>query len=120
MLCCEEPRKNLLLISSSTVYGRGYLDHVESEIRSMLAGLDRVLFVPFALYDRDAYAAKAKHRFRQMGFVLESVHEQLTQLPAKEAQAIFKASDTMPGISVDEYMALIREPIQPFEMNPKR
>jgi AbrB family looped-hinge helix DNA binding protein len=38
----------------------------------------------------------------------------------KKAQAIFKASDTMPGISVDEYMALIREPIQPFEMNPKK
>jgi AbrB family looped-hinge helix DNA binding protein len=38
----------------------------------------------------------------------------------KKAQAIFKASDTMPGITVDEYMALIREPIQPFEMNPKK
>jgi dipeptidase E len=89
MLCPEEPRKNLLLISSSTVYGRGYLDHAESEIRSMLAGLDRVLFVPFALYDRDAYAAKAKRRFRQMGFVVESVHESLTQRAVEEAQAIF-------------------------------
>lgn len=38
----------------------------------------------------------------------------------KEAQAIFKASDTMPGISVDDYMALIREPLQPFEMNPEK
>jgi dipeptidase E len=89
MMFPEEPRKNLLLISSSTVYGRGYLDHVESEIHSVLAGLDRVLFVPFALYDRDAYTAKAKHRFRQMGFLLESVHENLAQRPVKEAQAIF-------------------------------
>jgi AbrB family looped-hinge helix DNA binding protein len=38
----------------------------------------------------------------------------------KEAQAIFKATDTMPGITTDEYMALIREPIQPFEINPKK
>src|SRR5215471_5046471 len=89
MMFSEEPRKNLLLVSSSTVYGRGYLDHVESEIRGALAGLERVLFVPFALYDRDAYAAKAKHRFRQMGFVLESVHENPGQRPVKEAQAIF-------------------------------
>jgi AbrB family looped-hinge helix DNA binding protein len=36
----------------------------------------------------------------------------------KKAQAIFKANDTMPGVSVDEYMAMIREPIQPFEMDP--
>ena len=37
----------------------------------------------------------------------------------KEAQAIFKANDTMPGITVDEYMDLIREPLQPFELNSK-
>lgn len=33
----------------------------------------------------------------------------------KEAQAIFKANDAFPGMSTDEYMAMIREPIQPFE-----
>jgi len=38
----------------------------------------------------------------------------------KQAQAIFKISDTMPGISTDEYMAMIREPLQPFEMKPSK
>ena len=38
----------------------------------------------------------------------------------KEAQAIFKAADTMPGVSVDEYMAMIREPLQPFEFDHKK
>ncbi|MEJ2409486.1 MAG: AbrB/MazE/SpoVT family DNA-binding domain-containing protein [Novosphingobium sp.] len=33
----------------------------------------------------------------------------------KEAQAIFKANDAFPGMSTDEYMAMIREPLQPFE-----
>lgn len=33
----------------------------------------------------------------------------------KEAQAIFKANDAFAGMSTDEYMAMIREPIQPFE-----
>lgn len=33
----------------------------------------------------------------------------------KEAQAIFKANDTFPGMSTDEYMALIREPFHDFE-----
>jgi len=89
MFASEDPRQNLLLVSSSTIYGRGYLDHVESEIRSILAGIERVVFVPFALHDRDAYAAKAKHRFTQMGFSLESAHQGVPRQRAQEAQAIF-------------------------------
>ena len=45
----------VLLISNSTLYGHGYLDHVEEEIESFLGGAKTVLFIPFALYDRDAY-----------------------------------------------------------------
>lgn len=37
----------------------------------------------------------------------------------KEAQAIFKANDTFPGMSTDEYMALIREPFHDFEHRGK-
>ncbi len=37
----------------------------------------------------------------------------------KEAQAIFKANDAFPGMTTDEYMAMIREPIQPFERDGK-
>lgn len=33
----------------------------------------------------------------------------------KRAQAIFKANDAFPGMTTDEYMAMIREPVQPFE-----
>lgn len=33
----------------------------------------------------------------------------------KRAQEIFRKSDTMPGISTDEFMDLIREPLHPFE-----
>jgi dipeptidase E len=68
----KSPR--VLLISNSTLYGRGYLDHVEEEIKNFLGHTKRVLFFPFALYDRDAYATKAKERFMAMGYSLESVH----------------------------------------------
>lgn len=66
--------KRVLLISNSTLYGSGYLDHAESEIRHFLGPLKKVLFVPFALYDRDAYAAMAMERFKRMGYDLRSVH----------------------------------------------
>jgi len=66
--------KRILLISNSTLYGSGYLDHAAAEICDFLSDLKHVLFVPFALYDRDAYAATAKERFNRMGYDLTSVH----------------------------------------------
>ena len=76
----------VLLISNSTLYGRGYLDHVEEEIKNFLGRAKTVLFFPFALYDRDAYATKAKERFMAMGYSLESVHG-----AANPQQAVEKA-----------------------------
>ncbi|HYR46307.1 MAG TPA: dipeptidase PepE [Thermoanaerobaculia bacterium] len=67
--------KRLLLISNSTMHGRGYLDHAEEAIRGFLGAAGRVLFVPFALADRDAYAAQARKRFEAMGFALDAIHE---------------------------------------------
>src|SRR2546423_13967954 len=64
----------ILLISNSTVHGRGYLDHVADGIRNFLGTARTVLFFPFALYDHDDYAAKAKARFAAMGNALESAH----------------------------------------------
>jgi len=82
--------KRVLLISNSTVYGHGYLDHVESEIKSFLGSEQRVLFFPFALHDRDAYTAIVRTRFRDMGYPIQSAHQ--TAVPQKaveEAEAIF-------------------------------
>jgi dipeptidase E len=67
-------KKRILLISNSTLYGSGYLDHAESEIRDFLGSIKKVLFVPFALYDRDAYAKQASDRFAAMGYDLNSIH----------------------------------------------
>lgn len=35
----DNKRKRVLLISNSTLYGSGYFDHAESEIRSFLKDL---------------------------------------------------------------------------------
>ncbi|HZS10006.1 MAG TPA: dipeptidase PepE [Blastocatellia bacterium] len=75
MSVIESPNKRLLLISNSTLYGSGYLDHAEKEVRDFLGTVRRVLFVPFALHDRDAYAHQARERLKAMGYELDSVHE---------------------------------------------
>src|SRR5215469_5177595 len=90
MLETENRFTNLLLISSSNVYGYSYLDHAETEIRQVLGRIQHVVFIPFAMYDHDAYAAKAEERFRRMGYALDSAHS--TSAPKRlveKADAIF-------------------------------
>ncbi|HEV7475941.1 MAG TPA: dipeptidase PepE [Pyrinomonadaceae bacterium] len=82
--------KRLLLISNSTLHGSGYLDHAEQEIRAALGQVKRVLFVPFALHDREAYAVQARLRFEAMGCALDSVHEAADPVKAvDQAEALF-------------------------------
>ena len=82
--------KRLLLISNSTLHGSAYLDHAEAELRDVLGKTRRVLFVPFALHDRAAYAAQARTRFEAMGYALDSLHEAADPTSAvDEAEAIF-------------------------------
>ena len=80
----------ILLISNSTVYGRDYLGHVEAEIKSFVGANKSVLFFPFALFDFEAYAAKAQARFAKMGLTLQSVHQASDRKRAiEETDAIF-------------------------------
>jgi dipeptidase E len=82
--------RRLLLISTSTVFGTRYLEHAYGELRDVLAGVGRVLFVPYALRDRDAYAAKAREAFREIGFGLDSIHEAADpQRALEDAEAVF-------------------------------
>jgi dipeptidase E len=80
----------LLLISTSVVYGTGYLQHALPEIADFLAGVTRVLFVPHALKDHDAYAAKARGAFRTIDRDLDSLHEAASPRDAiRNAPALF-------------------------------
>src|SRR2546423_11325548 len=80
----------ILLISNSTLHGFGYLEHAEEEIRDFLGAAKNVLFFPFALYDRDGYAAKARARFAELGYEMVFAHTATDPEKAvSEADAIF-------------------------------
>lgn len=86
----QNETKRLLLISNSTLHGSGYLDHAEKEIREFLGTIKRVLFVPFALHDRDAYTIQARERFDHLGYALDSIHEAaFPKRAVEETEAIF-------------------------------
>ena len=82
--------RRLVLISTSTVFGTRYLEHAYPELRDAFGGLARVLFIPHALKDRDAYFAKARPAFEEMGYGLDSLHEAPDPREAiEQAQAVF-------------------------------
>ncbi|MBI5361627.1 MAG: dipeptidase PepE [Planctomycetes bacterium] len=83
--------KRLLLISNSTLHGSGYLDHCAEELRRFLGPeVERVAFVPYALHDRAAYAAKVRARLERMGLAVTSLHEVADPRAAVlAAQAVF-------------------------------
>lgn len=85
-----ENGRKLLLISNSTLHGNEYLDHAEKEIRDFVGSRTKVVFVPYAVYDRGAYSVKVRERLREMGLCVTSVHD-VSNMPRaiEEANVIF-------------------------------
>lgn len=59
--------RRLMLLSNSTNHGERYLAHAADELLRLLEGCGRILFVPFALYDRAGYTAKFRTRLEELG-----------------------------------------------------
>ncbi|XP_069141378.1 alpha-aspartyl dipeptidase-like [Argopecten irradians] len=82
--------RKLLLISNSTLHGGGYLEHCSEQIKTFLGQVKRVLFIPYALHDRDGYADVARKAYNAMGYELDSIHTQPSAIEAvKKAEAVF-------------------------------
>ncbi|NBE52403.1 dipeptidase PepE, partial [Streptomyces boluensis] len=79
---------NLLLLSNSTQYGRGYLEHALGTVTGFLPAQARLAFVPYALADHDAYTARVRGALEGAGIAVHGVHEggdPLAQLAAADA-----------------------------------
>lgn len=82
--------KRLLLISNSRAFGQGYLDHVAKQIIDFLKDVKTVLFIPYALHDRNNYTTIVKERFNQLGIEVSSIHKESDPIKAVEkTQALF-------------------------------
>lgn len=67
----------LLLLSNSTCYQMGYLEHAMGDLKDFLGdSVRRVLFVPYAgvTIAWDTYTDKVREKYAEIGYELESVH----------------------------------------------
>lgn len=106
--------RKLLLISNSTLHGSGYLDHCAAQIQDLLgAAPRRVLFVPYALHDRDAYAAQVIARFHALGHDALSVHAAPDPAPAVlAADAVFVGGGNTFRLLRELYRQRLLEPLR--------
>ncbi len=68
---------NLLLASTSTLYGGLYLEYIKNEIAELFYGVTEIVFVPFARpggISHDDYTAKAAEFFSTLGIGVKGLH----------------------------------------------
>ena len=103
---------DLLLISSSNVHGRGYLDHAADALVDVLGSVKRVLFVPFALHDRDAYSRKVRERLAPLGLEVECLHAAPDPRAAvAAAEAVFVGGGNSFRLLAEIYRLGLRGPL---------
>jgi len=80
----------LFLLSNSTQHGQGYLDHAMPALRDFLGPVRKLVFVPFALRDREAYTAKVRARFEKEGIEVQGLRAESSEATAvAAAEAVF-------------------------------
>ncbi|WP_347216438.1 dipeptidase PepE [Chryseobacterium sp.] len=69
---------NIILASTSTLFGGEYLEYLREELIQLYAGIDEIVFVPFARpggISHDEYTAKARSFFETINIKVKGLHE---------------------------------------------
>lgn len=84
--------KKLLLLSTSTLHGGQYLEYAASTISNFFNGygVKRIVFIPYAAHDHDAYESKVKTAFSKWGLEINSIHKSSNKsMTLDEAEGFF-------------------------------
>ena len=70
--------KNIILASTSTVHGSGYLEYILDELKGFFSNTDEILFIPYARPSGktyEEYTDVAKQAFAKIGKSIKGIHE---------------------------------------------
>ncbi|TYB79273.1 dipeptidase PepE [Bizionia myxarmorum] len=85
--------KQLLIASTSTIHGSGYLDYLLEDLKVFFKSCKTILFIPYARpggISHDAYTEKAREAFRKINMDLKGIHEFESAAEAiNQAEGIF-------------------------------
>lgn len=69
---------NVILASTSTLFGGNYLEYLQDELSTLFAGIDEIIFIPFARpggISHEEYTIKARDFFAQLNISVKGLHE---------------------------------------------
>ena len=85
--------KNILIASTSTIHGSGYLEYIIPELELFFKGVDQIVFIPFARpsgITYNEYTAIASKAFASINIKVKGIHEFENPVDAiKSAKGIF-------------------------------
>ena len=85
--------KNILLASTSTVYGSGFLDYLLPELQQHFKECNEILFIPYARsggMTHEEYTAKVALAFAKINIAVKGIHEFENPIEAvQNAKGIF-------------------------------
>ncbi len=84
---------NIILASTSTIFGGEYLEYLREELVKLYTGIDEIVFIPFARpggISHDDYTAKARSFFETINIKVRGLHEFEDKITAlNQAKAYF-------------------------------
>ncbi len=112
--------KKLLLASTSTVYGSGYLAYLLPQLTVFFKGVTTLLFIPYARpggISYDAYTAIVKDTFSEINITVKGIHEFSNPKEALEnAAAIFTGGgntfELVTQLYKNNLMGILREVLE--------
>lgn len=85
--------KKLLIVSTSTIHGKPYLEYLFDEIKDFYNGVDEIIFIPYARpsgMTHDEYTTAVSEKFEMIGIKVKGIHEFSDPVKAIEsAQGVF-------------------------------
>ena len=85
--------KNLIIASTSTIYGGAYLEYLLPEVSKLFKATDEIIFIPYAQpggISYDEYTLIAKKAFSKIGINIKGIHEYSnTKEAMKNAKGLF-------------------------------
>lgn len=110
------PKRNLIVASTSTVYGGKYLDYLLDEIAELFKDTDTVLFIPYARpggISHDEYTAKAAETFKLIDKKLVGIHTFDNPIVAlKEAKGVFTGGGNTFVLVNELYRNKVMQPLR--------
>jgi dipeptidase E len=86
-------KKKLLIVSTSTIHGKPYLEYLFDEIKDFYQGVNEIVFIPYARpsgMTYDEYTIAAREKFEMIGIKVKGIHEFSDPVKAIEnAQGVF-------------------------------